>query len=312
MANSTYAITIHDLPSAPAGLEGWPWQADVDKPFDQPEVFDPPKISVITPSFNQARFIEQTIRSVLLQDYPNLEYIIIDGGSTDGSREIIRKYEPWLAYWVSESDRGQSHAINKGFERASGDVLCWLNSDDYYLPGTLNAVGRRLADGAGDYALIGHCLKVFVDGSPPVFQEGRYENRRRLLQFWKGYRMHQPSIFWRREVSERVGQLDERLHLIMDFDYWTRIAAHCGFANIDRILSCSTHHDAAKTSDNCVGYMQELKECASSYWGTKLSPEFWILEASMKKHFVIWPFLRRLRDSLRGLIIHRDQPDKKM
>lgn len=308
VANSVLAATVPELPPAPAGLKGWPWQSGIDHSFDHPDIVDQadivdlPKISVITPSYNQARYIEQTIRSVLLQGYPNLEYIIIDGSSSDGSGEIIRKYEPWLAYWVSEPDRGQSHAINKGFELATGDVLCWLNSDDYYLPGALSAVGRRLAGVTGDYALVGHCLKIYADGSPAELLESKYENRRRLLQFWKGYRMHQPSIFWRLEVSQRVGWLDERLNLIMDFDYWARIATHYDFVNIDRVLSCSNYHDAAKTSDNFVGYHRDLKKYARRYWGTKASPEFWILETSMTTHFVIRPLLRRVRQALRRLV----------
>ena len=302
MAETTLSDKLSAFPSVPERVEGWPWQAVIDSSFDHPEDVELPKISVITPSYNQAKFIEQTIRSVLLQGYPKLEYIIIDGASSDGSVEIIRKYEPWLTYWVSEPDKGQSHAINKGFERATGDVLCWLNSDDFYMPGALWAVGRRLAASGGDHAIVGHCLKIFADGAPTELLEGKYENRRSLLRFWKGYRMHQPSVFWRREVSERIGWLDERLDLIMDFDYWARIAAYYDFANIDRVLSCCNYHDAAKTSDNCVGYHQDLKKYARRYWGTMASAEFWILEMSMTKHFVIQPFYRRAFHALRRLI----------
>ncbi|MCA1630481.1 MAG: glycosyltransferase, partial [Acidobacteria bacterium] len=211
------------LPAPPQGASGWPWERE---PSLSPEASSGdnslPRITVVTPSYNQAEFLEQTIRSVLLQDYPDLEYIIIDGGSSDGSVEIIKKYEGHFAYWCSEPDRGQSHAINKGFARATGRIMCWLNSDDFYLPGTLRFAAESLADGTGNSAIVGHALRVYADGRPPVKLEGKYENLTRLLQFWWGYEMHQPSIFWRREVFERVGLLDESQHYIMDFDYWVR------------------------------------------------------------------------------------------
>ena len=303
MVDSTLTATIRELPPAPDGHWEWPWLADVDGLRDQADVLNLPKISVITPSYNQARFIEQTIRSVLLQAYPNLEYIIIDGGSSDGSVEIIRKYDPWLAYWVSEPDKGQSHAINKGFERATGEVLCWLNSDDYYLPGVLLTVGRMLAEGAGNYVLTGHCLKVYQDGRPAVKIEGRYENRRRLLQFWKGYQMHQPATFWRREVFEKVGWLDEELHLIMDFDYWARISRHFDFVNVDCALVCCNYHADAKTGDDYKQYHADLKRYASRYWGSKLSAEFWRLRLSMLSHFNIQPIKREASRLIKQVIL---------
>lgn len=259
-----------------------------------------PTVSVITPSFNQGRFIEQTIRSVLEQDYPNLEYIIIDGGSRDESVDVIRRYESQLAYWVSERDRGQAHAINKGLQRATGEVLCWLNSDDSFLPGVLRQVGETLAQGSGNYAVAGHCLKVYQDERPPVLLEGKYVDRRRLLQFWKGYQMHQPAIFWRREVFETVGLLDESLHLIMDFDYWARIAEHYDFVNLDLVIAACNFHDAAKTGDEYAGYHRDLRKYARRYWGSPLSAEYWALQASMANHFHIHPLRRTIKRLLFG------------
>ncbi len=281
-----------DLPAPPEGKTGWPWD-EIESP--SPDQSRPPKISVITPSYNQAEFLELTIRSVLLQHYPNLEYIIIDGGSRDRSVEIIRKYEPWLKYWVSEPDRGQSHAINKGLARATGEILCWLNSDDYYLPGTLLTVARTLGRGAGNYALAGHCLKVYTDHRPAVLLEGRYRDRRRLLQFWKGYQMHQPTIFWRREVFEKVGWIDESMNLIMDFDYWARVSEHFNFFTVDQTLAGCHYHELAKTGDAYARYHADLKKHSRRYWGSKLSFEFWYLWASMKNHFVVQPAIGALR-----------------
>jgi glycosyltransferase involved in cell wall biosynthesis len=225
-----------------------------------------------------------------------LEYIVVDGGSTDESVEVIRKYEPHLAYWVSERDRGQSHAINKGFERATGDVLCWLNSDDFYLPGTLRAVAEAMD--AGAYAVVGHCVQVYADGRPPHRGVGRFESLERLLEFWKGYQMHQPSIFWRREVFERVGYLDERQHYIMDFDYWVRIARHFEFVNLDRDLSCATYHEEAKTGDGFAKYHGELRRQAARYWPSPFTPAHWRLRASMFKHLTYKPTAARARNSL--------------
>jgi len=260
----------------------WMWQTEV--PLMNAGSQSLPKISVVTPSFNQGQFIERTIRSVLLQSYPSLEYIIIDGGSTDNTVEIIRKYGQRLAYWVSESDRGQSHAINKGFSVATGQVLCWLNSDDFYLPNTLDIVGRLLAGGSDVYAIAGHCLKVYEDGHPSVLLEGHFQNRRRLLEFWKGYQMHQPAIFWRREVFQKIGLLDEDLHLIMDFDYWTRIAEHFAVITVNQTLACCCYHAEAKTGDDYAAYHRELNRYRYRYWGSMLSAQFWSLYASRLRH----------------------------
>lgn len=295
--------SFSELPPPPDDRSGWPWRAAAaaeQSSLAAPRVW--PRISIITPSYNQGRFLEQTLRSVLLQGYPDLEYIVIDGGSTDDSVGIIRRYDRWLTHWVSEKDRGQSHAINKGFAQATGQVLCWLNSDDYYLPGALHTVGSMLADETGHHALVGHCLRVHDDGEPPCLLHGHYPGRRRLLEFWDGYQMHQPSIFWRREVLRKVGWLDESLHLIMDFDYWVRIARHYEFVNLDRTLSCTNYHPAAKTGgDSYAGYYHTLRKYSRRYWGPLWSRERWELEAAMCEHFFAGPLRLKVYEQRKRL-----------
>ncbi len=145
-----HCSTLNELPAPPPGKTGWPWTEESPQlPGTMPDGSPWPSVSIVTPSLNQRQFIEETIRSVLLQGYPDLEYIIIDGGSTDGSLEIIKKYEPWLAYRVSERDRGQSHAINKGWQRARGEILAWLNSDDTYNPGAIRCAVEALRANPG-------------------------------------------------------------------------------------------------------------------------------------------------------------------
>lgn len=280
-------MRIAALPESPREKAGWHWSVESSPASEtSPNRQLYPRISIVTPSYNQGEFIERTIRSVLQQGYPNLEYIIIDGGSTDDSLSIIKKYEKHLTYWVSEPDHGQSDAINKGLRVATGRILCWLNSDDFYLPDTLKVVAENLNEGSGKFALMGHVLRVYTDGRPAQILKGKYENRRRLLQFWRGYHMHQSSIFWRREVFERVGFLDENQHYVMDFDYWVRIAEHYDFTLIDRVLSCATFHSQAKTGDDYVRYHRELRAHSPKFWGTRRSVAYWRLKFSMTKHDV--------------------------
>jgi glycosyltransferase involved in cell wall biosynthesis len=178
------------------------------------------KISIITPSFNQAQYLEQTIDSVLSQDYPNIEYIVIDGGSTDGSIDIIKKYEKHLAYWVSEPDSGQSQAINKGVQRATGDVINWLNSDDYYHSGALQTV----ADAFKDRRVTCYCAKSNMINEEGLIKESRgtdvYEGNLAKTIGWA--RIDQPETFFRIEAWDNVGLLNEQLHYTMDREWWMR------------------------------------------------------------------------------------------
>jgi len=182
-----------------------------------------PKISVVTPSYNQGRFIEETIRSVLLQGYPNLEYIIIDGGSTDGTLDIIRKYQDMLAYWVSEPDSGQGYAINKGFDKATGDIFAWINSDDYYYPGAFSAVGQAFRQHPG-LSLV-HGYEHYVDENGEFLQEvfPPFKNARTTTLYF-GHPLLQVSCFWRAGAYHSVGGLDERFHYHLDYDLFLRMS----------------------------------------------------------------------------------------
>jgi glycosyltransferase involved in cell wall biosynthesis len=186
-----------------------------------------PRISVVTPSFNQGRFIEETIRSVLLQGYPNLEYIIIDGGSTDESLEIIARYEPWLTYWVSEKDRGQTHAINKGLRRSTGDILAWLNSDDYYLEGIFQQVAWHFLCHPEVDLIHGRCRVVNERGIKVGDRAGsitRYDEILDLWDVWWNERNFvQPEVFWTKRIANKIGQFREDLFWVMDYEYWLRI-----------------------------------------------------------------------------------------
>jgi glycosyltransferase involved in cell wall biosynthesis len=179
-----------------------------------------PVVSVVTPCLNQEKFIAETIRSVLLQGYPELEYIIIDGGSTDGSVEVIKEYEPWLTYWISEPDRGQSHAVNKGWKRAHGEILGWVNSDDTYNPGALGYAAGTLQHNPAVSMV--YSDMNYIDVSSKVIYRLRsqpYDFHKLLLDNY----VTQSTVFLRREVLDRVGLLDERYRLIMDHELWLRI-----------------------------------------------------------------------------------------
>jgi glycosyltransferase involved in cell wall biosynthesis len=202
-----------------------------------------PRISIVTPSFRQACYLEQTIDAVLSQGYPNLEYIIIDGGSTDGSVEIIKKYEKHLAYWVSEKDRGQTHAINKGLERTTGDIIAYINSDDYYLPGTFERVADAFRREPTLDLVHGRCRYVDVAGNKVGEQFGSIERFDEIVELWDVWwnrrQFVQPEVFWSRRIMERIGPFREELFFVMDYDYWARILQAGGrVGKIDAELAC--------------------------------------------------------------------------
>jgi glycosyltransferase involved in cell wall biosynthesis len=180
------------------------------------------RVTVVTPSYNQAKFLEKTIQSVLNQDYEDLEYIIIDGGSDDGSVDIIRKYEDKLAFWISEKDMGQTDAINKGFSKASGDVLAWLNSDDTYEPGAIAEAVTYLEK----YPQVGLLYGDgnFIDAEDKII--GQFPSRQTDYQRLRNGYVHvcQQAAFFRAELWQQVGPLDPSFYFAMDYDLWVRLA----------------------------------------------------------------------------------------
>ncbi len=199
-----------------------------------------PKISIVTCSLNQSRFIGAAIRSVLAQDYPALEYIVVDGGSTDGSREIIRRYQERLAWWVSEPDAGQTDALIKGFRRSTGEIMGWLCSDDVMLPGTLRAVAESFSRERETHALYGDAVWIDEDGR--VLGYKKEIGFHRFIWLWSYNYIPQPSTFWRREIYERVGGLDGSYQLAMDGELWERFSRVGKIAHIPRVLSLARRY----------------------------------------------------------------------
>lgn len=242
-----------DLPPPASDRTGWPWDAElaVRPPRNQksPEL---PKITIVTPNFNNSRFIEETIRSVLLQNYPRLEYIVIDGGSTDESCDIIKRYEPWLHTWKSEPDQGQSHAINKGWSMATGDLVAWINSDDYLSPGTLLRVAHHSA-GKEALGFIHGQATVIDERDRPIGTRGQDFDALMSLATSRNP-VAQSSVFIRREALEQIGLLDETLHMSMDWDLYLRLGLRFESVFVSEIWSLFRQSPTTKTSMNTLGF----------------------------------------------------------
>lgn len=231
------------------------------------------RITIVTPSYNQAKFLEETICSVLSQDYPNLEYIVIDGGSSDNSVDIIRKYKSQVAYWVSEPDLGQTHAINKGLERATGDLIAWLNSDDTFVPDALVKVVDFFQQNPHVDIVFGDTLFTKADGTPIKRTDPQdvFDYTGFVIN-WKNC-ITQPSAFIRRSVVEAIGLLDPHYYFFMDWDYWLRAGIQHRITFFPQLLSTYRLHENSKSVSQSLRAAPELEYMYNKYFARDDVPQ---------------------------------------
>lgn len=238
---------LSELPAPPAGKTGWPWTVETPRyPDTLPDGSAWPRVSIVTPSFNQGAFIEETLRSVLLQGYPDLEYIVMDGGSTDNTVEVLQRYAPWLSHWVSRKDGGQSQAINAGLARSTGSIVAWMNSDDLYAPDAIGFAASFMVAAQLEW-LAGAAYVGTSWDDPHLRLVPKNRSRRELL--W-GATFMQPSSFFGRELWVDSRGVDENLHFVMDYDLWCRFE-ECGRfpVVVPRVLSLARKHGAMKNRE---------------------------------------------------------------
>ncbi len=216
-----------------------------------------PLVTIVTPSYNQARFLEATLRSVLEQDYPLIEYLVVDGASTDGSVEIIRRYADRLTWWVSEKDSGQSEAINKGFQRAKGQIVGWLNSDDVYMPGAVSAAVKAFAAHPTAGVVYGNAAAIDAEGKQFNLMRARQYSLTDLLAF---NIICQPAAFMRRSVLEQVNFLNPSYHLLMDNLLWMNMAQVAPIVYVPQVWAGARYHDQAKNRTRGAAYGREARQ----------------------------------------------------
>ena len=269
------------------------------------------KISVVTVCYNMVQYIETTIKSVLSQDYPNLEYIVIDGGSTDGTQQVIEKYKDQLAYYVSEPDNGMYDAINKGFSKATGDIIAWINADDIYMPWTLQIVNDVFSCYPETQWLGGKYAFLNEDGTlAQIFPKTSIRNRKDIAKGWcrDGVLgpLQQESMFWRRELYIQSGGLDTSYKYAGDFELWTRFAEYASLTKIDVPLASFRKRTTSLSKAGKDKYDLEIERAIS--YKQKFPNIFWRI---LHKSGVFVQLLRILRYR-RGEILFYNMKTQKL
>ena len=294
--------TLADLPAPPPGRLGWPWTEESNALVGASAL---PRISVVTPSFNQAEYLEETLRSILLQAYPDLELIVMDGGSTDGSVEIIQRYVPWLSFWTSGPDRGQSHAINTGFSHATGDVFAWLNSDDVYCPNALNAVGESFA--RRPTAIVAGDVLNFLEqrGGPRALSTIRQQRLSfdHLVRLDEQFAYAQPGLFFPSAAWRDVGGLDEGLTFAMDHDLLCRMVQHAPVVYVNEVVAKFRMHELSKTATQWLPMLREQVAVSRRHWSMRGSVD----EERLSEHLVRTMVRQAGTDISRGRVIRAAQ-----
>lgn len=237
-----------------------------------------PKISVVMPSYNQGQFLGAAIESILNQEYPQVELVVIDGGSNDNSVSILESYSEHIDFWSSEEDDGQSDALNKGFKVITGDIVGWLNSDDTYQPGAFGEVAQKFSDESVKIAM---CRRFgMMDANGDIFghKDNSYKNHPTLVRYWTtgGMTINQPSVFFRREIIRKFSPvLDPGLRYAMDYDLWLRLTLEHDIHLVDGHWANYRFHDASKSGLGFDDFLPEWYAVSRRYWGEKYSVAWW-------------------------------------
>lgn len=265
--------SLDKIPAAPTNKTGWPWTEESPQlPETMLDGSSWPRVSIVTPSYNQGRFIEETIRSVLLQGYPNLEYIIIDGGSTDNSVEVIQKYAQWLAYWVSEPDRGQAEAINKGFSHSTGQFLGWINSDDYFYPSFIHRMVLAFQTKPEVDFLYSDVDEVWDTGGQ---KKRRYGESLPFSEMLRTLRVPIPQMgsMWRRSVIEKIGGLVPKWRVVLDREFFLRVGLNCKMEYLPGAVAFFRYHSLSKSISEKHQWLFEIPLMYQEFFERKDLPK---------------------------------------